>query len=72
MFVHKLQKYDRNAAVAVRDKLYFLVGEHALKQSKDFIDILEDGKFHYQVIPVRDTALIMSNRIESTLKSSIS
>ncbi|MEK4878837.1 hypothetical protein [Paenibacillus sp. FSL R5-0908] len=51
MFVHKLQKYDKNAAVAVRDKLYFLVGEHALKQSKDFIDILEDGKFHYQVIP---------------------
>ncbi|KTD87786.1 alpha/beta fold hydrolase [Paenibacillus etheri] len=51
MFVHKLHPYDKNAAVAVRDKLYFLVGEHALKQSKDFIDLLEDGKFHYQVIP---------------------
>ncbi|AIQ23335.1 alpha/beta hydrolase [Paenibacillus sp. FSL H7-0737] len=51
MFVHKLHPYDKNAAVAVRDKLYFLVGEHALKQSKDFINILEDGKFYYQVIP---------------------
>ncbi|WP_339802677.1 alpha/beta hydrolase [Paenibacillus sp. FSL R5-0744] len=51
MFVHKLHPYDKNAAVAVRDKLYFLVGEHALKQSKDFIKILEDGKFYYQVIP---------------------
>lgn len=64
MFVHKLHPYDKNAAVAVRDKLYFLVGEHALKQSKDFINILEDGKFYYQVIPMRDTGLIMSNRIK--------
>lgn len=51
MFVHKLQKYDKAAAVAVRDKLYFLVGEHALKQSKDFITILEDGEFNYSIIP---------------------
>jgi pimeloyl-ACP methyl ester carboxylesterase len=51
MFVHKLQKYDKQAAVAVRDKLYFLLGEYALKQSKDFINILEDGAFLYKRIP---------------------
>lgn len=51
MFAHKLEKYNKDEAVAVKDKLYFLVGEHSLKQSKQFIAILEDGNFHYQVIP---------------------
>lgn len=51
MFPHKLHKYDKQAAALVRDKLYFLVGGHALYQSEAFITILKDGKFHYQVIP---------------------
>lgn len=51
MFPHKLHKYDKQAAALVRDKLYFLVGEHALYQSEAFITILKDGKFQYQVIP---------------------
>lgn len=50
MFVHKLQKYNKEAAVAVKAKLFFVLGEYGLKQNEDFINILEDGGFHYKVI----------------------
>jgi pimeloyl-ACP methyl ester carboxylesterase len=50
MFVHKLEKYNKEAAVPVKDKLYFLLGEYKIADKKDFIAILEDGGFKYNVI----------------------
>lgn len=51
MFVHKLQKYDKEKAVVIRNKLYFLMGEYKLNHKKDFIRVLEDGGFRYKIIP---------------------
>ncbi len=50
MFIHKLEKYNKDKGVAIRDKLYFLIGEHRIDQKKDFIEILEEGMFRYKVI----------------------
>ncbi|MEK4063610.1 MULTISPECIES: alpha/beta fold hydrolase [Paenibacillus] len=50
MFVHQLQLYDKEKAVAIRDKLYFLVGDYKLGHKKDFLEILKDGDFRYKVI----------------------
>ncbi|MGG4141939.1 alpha/beta hydrolase [Paenibacillus algorifonticola] len=50
MFTHKLQKYDKEKAVAISDKLYFLLGGHKLNFKKNFIRILEDGNFLYKII----------------------
>jgi pimeloyl-ACP methyl ester carboxylesterase len=49
MFVHKLNKYDKEKAAAVRDKLYFLIGDHRLESKKDFIKILENDDFRYKI-----------------------
>ncbi|NQX48201.1 alpha/beta hydrolase [Paenibacillus tritici] len=51
MFPHKLQPYDKEKAIAVRDKLYFLLGDYKLRHKKEFLGILEDGGFRYSVIP---------------------
>lgn len=51
MFVHKLEKYDKQKGIAVKDKLYFLIAEHNIDHKKDFVHILNDGGFHYKVIP---------------------
>ncbi len=51
MFIHKLELYNREKAVAVKEKLYFLIGEYKLDRKRDFIKLLTDGGFRYQVIP---------------------
>lgn len=51
MFVHKLEKYNSETDDFVRDKLYFLMGEHKINLMKDLITILENGRFRYKVIP---------------------
>ncbi|PWW02441.1 pimeloyl-ACP methyl ester carboxylesterase [Paenibacillus cellulosilyticus] len=51
MFAHKIEKYDSEKAASVRDKLYFLIGEHGINHKKDFIMILDNGGFQYKVIP---------------------
>lgn len=51
MFVHKLQKYDRETTVAIRDKLYFLMGDYKLNHKKDMLRVLDAGGFRYKVIP---------------------
>ncbi|CQR54484.1 alpha/beta fold hydrolase [Paenibacillus riograndensis] len=51
MFIHKLELYDKEKAVAVKEKLYFLIGEYKLDRKRDFIKLLTDGGFRYQVIP---------------------
>ncbi|WP_235941288.1 alpha/beta fold hydrolase [Paenibacillus puerhi] len=51
MFVHTLEKYDKQKGAAIKDKLYFLIAEHHIDHKKDFVRILNDGGFHYKVIP---------------------
>lgn len=51
MFAHKLQRYDKDKAVAVRDQLYFLLGDYRLEHKKEFAGILKGDGFHYTVIP---------------------
>jgi pimeloyl-ACP methyl ester carboxylesterase len=50
MFIQRVEPYDRARAAAVRDKLYFLIGDYRLDHKKDFIGILKNGDFRYQVI----------------------
>lgn len=50
MFPHKLEEYDREKAKAVKEKLYFLLGEHMLEKRKGYIDILNEGGFKYKII----------------------
>jgi pimeloyl-ACP methyl ester carboxylesterase len=51
MFVHKLQKYEKDKGAAIKNKLYFLIAEHKIILKKDFIGILDAGGFLYKVIP---------------------
>lgn len=51
MFVHKLEKYDKEKGAAIRNKLYFLIAEHRINLRKDFINILDNDGFRYKVIP---------------------
>ncbi|ANE46060.1 hypothetical protein SY83_06915 [Paenibacillus swuensis] len=51
MFVHKLEKYDKEKGAAIRNKLYFLIAEHRINIRKDFINILDSDGFRYKVIP---------------------
>ncbi|MHA6531501.1 alpha/beta fold hydrolase [Paenibacillus sp. BAC0078] len=51
MFIHKLQRYDKERALRIRDRLYFLLGDYKLDHKQDFIRLLKDGDFRYQVIP---------------------
>jgi len=51
MFAHRIQKYERDKGIAVKDKLYFLIAEHKIHLKKDFIGVLNEGGFRYKVIP---------------------
>lgn len=50
MFVHKLQKYEQEKGIAVKEKLYFLIADHRLNLKKDFIDVLNADGYTYKVI----------------------
>lgn len=51
MFVHKVEKYNREEGDIAGNKLYFLVAEHRIELQRDFLRILDEGKFTYKVIP---------------------
>ncbi|OMF23509.1 alpha/beta hydrolase [Paenibacillus sp. FSL H8-0548] len=51
MFVHKTVKYDESIGSAVKNKLYFLIGDHRIDIGKHFIEILDKGGFSYKVVP---------------------
>jgi hypothetical protein len=36
--------------VAIREKLFFLLGGYRVEDRRKFIDILEDGSFSYKII----------------------
>lgn len=50
MFMHKLEKYDKEKAMPVKEKLYFLIGGYRVADKKEFTDILEAGGYKYKVI----------------------
>ncbi|MBH5317544.1 alpha/beta hydrolase [Paenibacillus sp. GSMTC-2017] len=51
MFPHQIEKYDKEKGMAVRDKLYFLIGDHVKVLDKTFVILLEDGQYHYKIVP---------------------
>ena len=50
MFIHSLEKYNKETAISIKDKFYFLIGGHKVEKKKEFIDILIDGGFKYKII----------------------
>lgn len=53
MFPHKLEKYDREKALKIKDKLYFILGDYMVASSKsrqEYIELLKDVGFKYDVI----------------------
>jgi len=51
MFVHKLQKYERDKGITVKDKLYFLLGDHRIELQKELINVLKADQYTYKIIP---------------------
>lgn len=51
MFIHKVEKYNPEAGIAAGSQLYFLVAEHRIDLQRDFLRILDEGKYRYKVIP---------------------
>lgn len=53
MFGHKLEKYNKEKAIKIREKLYFLYGDHMVatsKSRKESVEILNNGGFEYEII----------------------
>lgn len=51
MFPHRPQKYRREQGAAVRDKLYFLLGDYPVVLGIGFRSLLEREGFRYAIIP---------------------
>ncbi|MFD0588612.1 alpha/beta fold hydrolase [Paenibacillus sp. GCM10027627] len=51
MFPHPIEKYSAAAGGAVKDKLYFLLGDHRRVVKQDTMDVLEQGGYRYKVVP---------------------
>lgn len=50
MSIHRIEKYVKAEGMAVKDKLYFLIGGNKLELIRDFIRTLEDGGYRYKII----------------------
>lgn len=50
MTAHPIERYDRESAVKVRNKLYFLFGAYIMEGREKYINVLEDGEFRFKVI----------------------
>jgi pimeloyl-ACP methyl ester carboxylesterase len=53
MFPHKLEKYDKEMALKVKDKLYFILGDYMVESSKsrqEYVELLNEVGFKYDVI----------------------
>ena len=50
MFVHKLEKYEKEKGRAIKDKILFLLGDHFINQRKDFYAIMENDGHNYKFI----------------------
>lgn len=57
MFVHTIEKYNKDEGAAVKDKLYFLIGGHMEKKRKAVIEVLRNGAYQYKIIPKAGHAL---------------
>lgn len=76
MFGHKLEKYDKKQALKIREKFYFIIGDYMVettKSRKEFVEILSDGGFKYDIIKNAGHAVnheqpeIVNNKIISYL-----
>jgi pimeloyl-ACP methyl ester carboxylesterase len=50
MFIHDTGKYDRDAAVKVRDKFCLIFGDCRMEERKEFFDMLERDGYKYKII----------------------
>ncbi len=50
MFAHKIEKYNRNEGILLKDKLYFLIGGHMVNRRKDTLEVLDEGEYRYKVV----------------------
>lgn len=50
MFIHTIEKYNKDKGIAVKDKLYFLIGGHMEKKRSDAIKLLTEGAYKYKII----------------------
>ncbi|RCX06737.1 pimeloyl-ACP methyl ester carboxylesterase [Anaerobacterium chartisolvens] len=78
MFGYKPEKYNKEKAQRVKEKLYFIIGDYMVattKSRKEFVEILNDGGFKYDIIPNaghavnHEQAEIVNNKIVHFLLS---
>lgn len=50
MFPHRLEKYNIDQGLAVRDKLYFLFGGNMQAARDEYMEMLNEGQFRYKII----------------------
>lgn len=50
MFVHTVEKYNKEKGIPVKDKLYFLIGGHMVNKRNEFIKVLNEGAYKYKII----------------------
>jgi pimeloyl-ACP methyl ester carboxylesterase len=51
MFMHKVVKYDPAKDTALRNRMYFLMGDYLIKDEQERISLLDTGGYKYKVIP---------------------
>lgn len=49
MFPHRLEKYDKQTGMTIREKVYFLFGGNMKSARVELIKIMDEGQFQYQV-----------------------
>lgn len=57
MFVHQPEIYKREKGMAVKEKLYFLLGDHPTVVKKEFRALLEEEGFHYRIVSAAGHAI---------------
>lgn len=50
MFPHKLEKYDKQMGMTIRDKVYFLFGGNMRSAREELMKIMNDEQFKYKII----------------------
>lgn len=50
MFIHILDKYDKEKSAKIIDKIYILLGDHHLDKRAEYIKLLEEAGCKYKII----------------------
>lgn len=51
MFPHRIESYRREQGIALKDKLYFMIGSHYGAKQNSFMKLLQEGGYDFKVIP---------------------